>query len=81
MLRIQIYIEEQTNRNLNALAKHIGCSKSQLIREALEEYLRKHKQQQLDASFGMWQDHDFDLRALRQADNRHMNDHIIKGRN
>jgi predicted transcriptional regulator len=62
MVRTQIYLTEEQQRDLEQLAAITGRRKSDLIREALDSYLTKHQPKDwkdaLEAVCGMWADRD-----------------------
>jgi hypothetical protein len=58
MVRTQIYLTEHEQESLAELAAFTGRSKSDLIREALDEYFVRHPQEErtqfLRGGFGLW---------------------------
>jgi hypothetical protein len=58
MVRTQIYLTEREQESLGELAARTGRSKSDLIREALDEYLDRHPRDErtalLRGGFGLW---------------------------
>jgi metal-responsive CopG/Arc/MetJ family transcriptional regulator len=61
--RTQIYLSEQQTRELDRRARQRGTTRSRLIREAVDEYLRPVQdpvefKAALDAVAGMWADRD-----------------------
>jgi predicted DNA-binding protein len=62
MVRTQIYLTEEQQRHLERLADITGRRKSDLIREALDDYLAEHQpkdwKEALEAVRGMWADRD-----------------------
>jgi len=44
MKRTQIYISEKMQEELNALSQKRGTSKSEIIREAVTEYISQHSE-------------------------------------
>ena len=57
MKRTQIYLEEDQDRRLQARAKTEGTTKSAVIRQAIDEFLRRRSQRDelrshLDATLG-----------------------------
>ncbi len=60
MIRTQIYLSAEEKRGLQKLAKTRASSQSELIREAIDEYLRIHtleaKLQVLRETAGLWKD-------------------------
>jgi metal-responsive CopG/Arc/MetJ family transcriptional regulator len=68
MERTQIYLTEAQTRALDRRARQLGTTRSHLIREAVDEYLRPVQdpaefKAALDAVAGMWADRD-DLDAM-----------------
>ncbi len=62
MKRTQIYLTEKEQEELESLSEKKGTSKSALIREAVDQYLAKHSEEQRKEAFeraaGMWKDRD-----------------------
>lgn len=61
MRRTQIYLDEDQDRRLQARANAAGVTKSALIREAIEQFLKRRSrradlQAHLDATFGSMSD-------------------------
>ena len=61
MRRTQIYLDEEQDRRLQARANASGVTKSALIREAIEQFLKRRSrrvdlQTHLDATFGSMKD-------------------------
>lgn len=58
MKRTQIYISEKMQEELDVLSRRRGVSKSEIIREAVTEYLSDHSktdiQEKLKAGEGLW---------------------------
>lgn len=59
--RTQIYLDEDQDRRLQARASAAGVTKSALIREAIEQFLKRRSrrsdlQAHLDATFGSMRD-------------------------
>lgn len=72
MVRTQIYLTEEEQEALRALARDTGLSQSELIREAIDEMLERQKlvdrRSALQKAHGIWRDRiDLpDLRELRE---------------
>ena len=62
MLRTQIYLTEREKQALSALADERGKSQSELIREAIDDWIGRSKDNRrkevLDRTAGMWKDRD-----------------------
>jgi hypothetical protein len=60
MVRTQIYLTEREQDSLADLSARTGRSKSDLIRQALDEYLDRHppeaRQAALRGAFGLWRE-------------------------
>lgn len=60
MIRTQIYITEEEQKALEKLSKERNTTKSNIIREAIDQYVAdmtlEEKKKNLDAAFGMWKD-------------------------
>lgn len=58
MKRTQIYISEQMKEELDRLSRKRDTSKSEIIREAVTEYIARHsvseRENKLKAGAGMW---------------------------
>lgn len=70
MIRTQIYLPEQERSALRAIAHIGGVSQSELIREAIDEFIAAYQTsgcvEMLRAARGIWVHRaDFDLRAIR----------------
>ncbi|MDX1640566.1 MAG: CopG family transcriptional regulator [Balneolaceae bacterium] len=72
MIRTQIYITEEEQEALEKLSKERNTTKSNIIREAIDQYVAdttlEEKKKKLDAAFGMWKDRDDipDVNELRK---------------
>lgn len=72
MKRTQIYISDNMKEELDTLSRQRGISKSEIIREAVTEYISRHseteKEEKLKAGAGLWKEKkDFpDLSKLRR---------------
>ncbi|HQE94169.1 MAG TPA: ribbon-helix-helix domain-containing protein [Anaerolineae bacterium] len=70
MNRTQIYLTEEEQRALRAIADLQGATQSEIIREALDQYIVKHQQahrvQMLRKACGIWANRDdIDTETLR----------------
>ena len=58
MIRTQIYLTERQSGEIKALSKRVGKKQSELIREALDQYLdrqsRKQREKVLRSTAGIW---------------------------
>lgn len=76
MKRTQIYISEKMQEDLDALSQRRGVSKSEIIREAVTEYLtdqsKAKKREKLRAGEGLWKERKDlpDLSELRREFDR-----------
>ncbi len=76
MKRTQIYISEKMQEELDVLSRRRGVSKSEIIREAVMEYLSDHSktdiQEKLKAGAGLWKERKDlpDLTELRREFDR-----------
>ena len=70
MTRTQIYLTDEQRDNLGNQAARTGRPMSELIREALDQYLRRHRQERrqevLRSAAGLWADRT-DLAQLEDA--------------
>lgn len=73
MVRTQIYLTQTERDGLEAVARATGRTHSDLIREALDQWLAADRAQRreaiLDSAFGMWRDRDDlpDFEELRRS--------------
>lgn len=73
MIRTQIYITEEEKKALEKLSKERNTTKSNIIREAIDQYVVnttiEEKKEKLNAAFGMWKDRDDipDVREMREG--------------
>ena len=75
MTRTQIYLTQQEQNALRAIARLKGASQSEVIREALDEFIAAYRETNwvdlLQAARGIWADReDLDLRAIRSEFDR-----------
>ena len=75
MLRTQIYLTEKEQSALRAIARQKGISQSEIIREAIDEFIKAYSKsdrvEMLRAGFGIWADNnEFDPKAIRTELNR-----------
>ncbi|PYJ22811.1 MAG: CopG family transcriptional regulator [Verrucomicrobia bacterium] len=73
MVRTQIYLTEREHRSLDSLAKANSCSKSEIIRKAVDEFVSKSSHpgrlEALRKARGIWKGRKElpDIRAMRRA--------------
>lgn len=75
MIRTQIYITEEEQKALEKLSKERNTTKSNIIREAIDQYVAdstiEEKKKKLKAAAGIWKDRDEDdipdVRGLREG--------------
>jgi len=73
MVRTQIYLTEREHRWLNSVAKANGCTKSEMIRKAVDEFVAKSSHpgriEILRKVRGIWKGRKDvpDVRAMRRA--------------
>jgi metal-responsive CopG/Arc/MetJ family transcriptional regulator len=80
MIRTQIYLSEEEREGLHAIARDKKKSQSEIIREAVDEYIKKQKRESktktIQNMIGIWKDRtdhlDFD--SLRREWNRGTSD-------
>jgi len=71
MVRTQVYLTEQQRAALRDLARQTGQKQSELIRQAIDDFIDRQQPQDrraiLEQARGMWKDRDDlpDFRALR----------------
>lgn len=71
MIRTQIYLTEDEHQGVTRLAKATGKKQSEVIREAVDEYLKKigplDNLSRIRKAKGIWKDReDMDLAAIRK---------------
>jgi predicted transcriptional regulator len=73
MVRTQLYLTEAEQRALRSLASKRKKAQSELIRQAVDEFIsrsqRGHRQALRERVFGIWKNHADvpDVRAMRRA--------------
>jgi len=70
MIRTQIYLTEEEQKELRRIADLEGASQSELIRQAIDRFIAGHRRssrlEMLRAARGIWAERtDFDWRGLR----------------
>ena len=75
MIRTQIYLTEGQRQGINHLAHRTGRKQSEIIRQAIDEYLTRSgpedKLTRLRRARGLWKDRKaVDIRALREEFDR-----------
>ena len=65
MFKTQLYLPDEANKMLDALARKLGSSKSELLRTAVDDFLRKYDDKKLEEAFGIWKENEIDLRGMR----------------
>jgi len=75
MIETQIFLTEEENNWLQAIASHTGKTIQEFIKQVVIDQLHQCEEtqrQQLLAAFGIWRDRDdiLDLRELRQSAER-----------
>jgi len=76
MLRTQIYLTEEENSAVTRLAAASGQGKSEVIRNAIDEYLTRHdtssRLSRIQSAFGIWKSRKDlpDLRKMREEFDR-----------
>lgn len=79
MIRTQIYLTEEEKIALQSLALHSGKKQSELIREAIDNYITIYSQDRrdrvMDKVAGLWKDRDDipELESLRKSWERDVN--------
>lgn len=62
MIRTQIYITDEEKKVLNLISGKTGQTKSELIRKAIDTFIKGYKQSNkaivMKAAFGLWADRD-----------------------
>ena len=53
-MRLPVDIDDSSIQELDRLAKQQGRPRAALIREAVADYLRPHRQQVINDVFGLW---------------------------
>lgn len=73
MKRTQVYLTQNEHQAIGALSRQTKKKRSEIIREAIDEHLKKVSQSKnaraeaFEAAVGIWKDNDFDFEALRKG--------------
>lgn len=71
MKRTQVYLTQIEHKALTALSRSTKKKRSEIIREAIDEHLKKYsaenRRKVLEEVAGIWKDNDFDLDELRKG--------------
>lgn len=59
-MKILLNLEDNIAAELESLSKSMGVSRMFSIKEAVSEYISKHKSKNKDAAFGLWKDRKID---------------------
>lgn len=71
MKRTQVYLTQNEHKALTALSRSTKKKRSEIIREAIDEHIKKYsaenRRKVLEEVAGIWKDNDFDLEELRKG--------------
>lgn len=71
MKRTQVYLTQNEHKALTALSRSTKKKRSEIIREAIDEHIKKYsaenRRKVLEEVAGIWKDNDFDLKELRKG--------------
>jgi metal-responsive CopG/Arc/MetJ family transcriptional regulator len=71
MQRTQVYLTQNEHKALTALSRQTKKKRSEIIREAIDEHLKRHSHDEfvrvLHEVAGSWKDNDVDFEAIRKS--------------
>ena len=71
MKRTQVYLTQNEHKALTQLSRSTKKKRSEIIREAIDEHIKKYsaenRRQVLGEIAGIWKDNDFDFEKLRKG--------------
>lgn len=70
MYKTQLYLPDEAREELDAISKKTSLSKSELVRRAVAEFTSKYSKRKLTKAFGVWKNHEINVRGLRDEWNR-----------